>query len=303
MAPVIPPPARPAADVSRRAKERWYQTAWRIGRWPLIGCLPVMVPVICYLLVMVLMMILEESFIFFPTRYPEGDWQPPGLDFEDAWFEAADGIRIHGWYVPHDRPRGVVLFAHGNGLNLTDRADVVRVLHDRVGVSVLIFDYRGYGRSQGSPDEQGVLADARAARQWLARREAVAETDVVLLGRSLGGAVAVDLAAEGGARALVLESTFSSMPDLAAYHYPWLPVRLMMRTRFDSIGKIAAYHGPLLQSHSEADTIVPYRFGRRLFDAANQPKQFITLRGRDHNDPQPPDYYDALVAFLDGLES
>ena len=155
-----------------------------------------------------------------------------------------------------------MLFCHGNGGNITHRVDALKMLHRRAGVSVLIFDYRGYGRSEGKPSEAGVLADARAARAWLAAREKIAEADVVLMGESLGGAVAVDLAARDGARALVLESTFSSLPDVAAYHYPWLPVRWVMRTRFDSAGKIGDYHGPLLagprrRRHDRAAAVRP----------------------------------------------
>ena len=273
-------------------------TARPAARWLLRRCLWL---VICYLVVVGAMMIFERSFIFFPARYPEGDWQPQGISFEDAWFESADGTRIHGWYVPHERPRAVVLFCHGNAGNVSHRAEMLRILHEGVGVSVLIFDYRGYGRSQGRPDEPGVLADARAARKWLATRADVGQEEIVLMGRSLGGAVAVDLAAGQRARALVVESSFSSLPEVAAYHYPWLPVRWMMRTRFDSAGKIGTYHGPLLQSHGTADTIVPYRFGRRLFEAANQPKQFVALPELDHNEPQPVEYYRALIALLDDL--
>ena len=175
------------------------------------------------------------------------------------------------------------------------------MLQRRTGASVLIFDYRGYGRSEGKPSEEGVLADARAARAWLAAREKIPEALVVLMGESLGGAVAVDLAARDGARALVLESSFSSLPDVAAYHYPFLPVSWAMRTRFDSLSKIGNYHGPLLQAHGEADTIVPIQFGRRLFEAANQPKQFLLVPGHDHNDRMPVEFYDAVGAFLEGL--
>lgn len=249
----------------------------------------------------------EESLLFHPARYPDGDWHPPGVEFEDAWFTSVDGVRLHGWYVPHPNPRAVVLFCHGNAGNLTDRAATLRLLHDRVGVSVMIFDYRGYGRSEGTPSEAGILADGRAARAWLARRVNIPESEIVLMGRSLGGAVAVDLAADGGARALVLESTFSSVPDVAAAHVPVLPAsvvpaRLLMRTRLDSAAKIGRYRGPLLESHGDADTVVPYKLGRRLFEAANEPKRFITLPGADHNDPPPTAYYQTLAAFLAGLD-
>jgi len=256
-------------------------------------------PALIYLGVIILMMFLERAMIFFPSSYPEGDWNPAGLVFEDAWFEAPDGTRLHGWYVPCEHPRAAVLYCHGNAGNITHRAGILSRLHDQTRVSVLIFDYRGYGRSEGRPDEAGVLADARAARDWLARREGIEPGDVVLLGRSIGGGVAVDLAARDGAGALVLESTFTSLPDVAAHHYPWLPVRRLMRTRFDSLSKIANYHGPLLQSHGNADTIVPYPLGRQLFEAGNEPKQFITIPGGDHNDSQPEGYYETLSAFLD----
>ncbi len=272
--------------------------SWRLGRslGRIVGA-----ALVAYLVVMGVAMFLENSLIYFPSVYPEGDWSPRGLAFEDAWFQAADGTRIHGWYVPKQNARAAVLFCHGNGGNLTHRVDTLMMLHRRIGVSVLIFDYRGYGRSKGKPSEAGVLADARAARAWLAARENTRDADVVLMGESLGGAVAVDLAARDGARALVLESTFSSLPDVAAYHYAWLPVRWAMRTQFDSVAKIGDYHGPLLQAHGDADTIVPLCFGRRLFEAAAEPKQFLLLHGHDHNDPLPPQFDDALAALVERL--
>ena len=240
---------------------------------------------------------IEKSFVFAPSRYPAGDWRPAGLAFEDAWFAAVDGTRLHGWYVPLPQPRAVVLFCHGNGGNVALWADVLRILHDRMGVTAMGFDYRGYGRSQGTPSEAGVLADARAARTWLARRAGIAENRIVLMGRSLGGAVAVDLAADG-ARGLVLESTFTSMPEVGHAALPWLPVRTVMRTQLNSLAKIRNYHGPLLQSHGTADRLIPYAMGRQLFEAANEPKQFVAIPGGDHNDPQTDEYYAALFAFL-----
>ena len=247
-------------------------------------------------------MFFEESLIFFPSKYPAGYWQhPPGVAIEDAQFESADGTRLHGWYLPHPNPSAVVLFCHGNAGNITDRIAVLRRLHDDVGASVLIFDYRGYGRSEGTPDEDGILRDARAARTWLAEKAGVEEAEIVLFGRSVGGAVAVDLAAKDGARGLVLQSTFTSIPDMAAYHYRWLPVRGLIRTRLDSLSKIASYHGPLLMSHGRDDTIVPCALGKRLFEAANEPKRFIQLEGCDHNDSERPPYYRTLKEFFDAL--
>jgi uncharacterized protein len=289
-------PCQPSSAEQRRKRSpaSWlWSLTWRAGRAVLVA----------YLVIVLAAMLFENSMVFYPSPYPQGEWRPAGLTFEDAWFEAADGTRLHGWYVPKKNARAAVLFCHGNGGNITHRADVLEVLHNRVGVSTLIFDYRGYGRSSGKPNEAGVLADARAARRWLADREKIAESDVVLMGESLGGAVAVDLAARDGARALVLESTFNNLPDVAACRFPWLPVRWAMRTSLDSAAKIVDYHGPLFQTHGDADTIVPLQFGQRLFAAANEPKQFLLLPRHNHNDPLPAQYYADLAAFLDGVKS
>ncbi|MBI3839676.1 MAG: alpha/beta hydrolase [Planctomycetia bacterium] len=259
------------------------------------------IPVASYLVMLWMMMALEDSLIFFPSVYPEGFWQPVGFQFEDAWFTASDGIHLHGWYVPHPQPRAVVLFAHGNAGNISHRTEILELLANRLGVSVLIFDYRGYGRSEGRPSGAGILADARAARRWLAERAKMSEAEVVLMGESLGGAVLVDLAAKDGARALILENTFSSLPDVAAFHYPWVPVKLFMRTQLNSTKKIRDYHGPLLQIHGDADTIIPLALAERLYDAANPPKQFVLIRGGDHNDPRTPAFVQALDQFFAGL--
>jgi uncharacterized protein len=282
------PPGAPSPPVRTAARR-----AWRIVRLALIGA-------VAYLLVVVYMMAMENSLIYIPSVYPDGYWNPPGLEFEDAWFEAADGTKLHGWYVPHPNPRAVVLFAHGNAGNLSHRYELLQSLAE-LGVSVMIFDYRGYGRSTGSPSEAGVLADARAARRWLAKRAGIKESDIVLMGESLGGGVMVDLAATDGARALILENTFTSLPDVAAYHYPWLPVRWLMRSQLNSAAKIGRYHGPLLQFHGDADTIIPFEMGRQLFEAANDPKHLVVISGGDHNDPRSDAFFAALDQFLTQL--
>jgi len=257
-------------------------------------------PLLTYLLVMILAMFMEESLIFFPAKYPEGDWTPAGLEFEDAWFEAADGTKLHGWFVPHPSARLSVLYAHGNAGHLAHRAELLEQWH-ALGVNVLIFDYRGYGRSEGRPNESGVLQDARAARAWLAKRVNIAEKDVVLFGSSLGGGVMTDLAAKDGARALVLQSTFTSLPDVAAVHYPYLPAQLVMRNRLDSLSKIGQYRGPLFQSHGDRDDVIPFSLGQKLFAAANEPKRFHRRPGAGHDEGFDRAYFDALRKFLDEL--
>jgi fermentation-respiration switch protein FrsA (DUF1100 family) len=244
---------------------------------------------------------LEQAMVFHPRRYPAGDWQLDDLAHEDALFTAADGTRLHGWYAAPPNPQAVVLYCHGNAGNVTSCDWVLSLFSERLNCAVLVFDYRGYGKSDGTPSEAGILADARAARRWLAQRTGVAETDVVVVGRSLGGAVAVDLAARDGARALVLESTFTSLGDMAACKVGPLPVRWLMDMNLDSLSLIRRYHGPLLVSHGDADRLIPFEQGQRLFAAANDPKWFVPAPGRGHNDLPTREYVEALDRFLDGI--
>ncbi|MEN6457699.1 MAG: alpha/beta hydrolase [Thermoguttaceae bacterium] len=269
--------------------QKTLRRTWRAARLLLAG----------YLTLILVAMWFENRLIFYPFAYPAGNWQPVDLPVEDAWFKTPDGTQLHGWYLPHPNAQATVLFCHGNAGNVTHRAIAMAMLHQQAKVSVLVFDYRGFGRSQGKPNGENILADARAARRWLAEREKVAERDIVILGESIGGAVAVDLAARDGARALILESTFDSLPEVAAYHYPWLPVRWAMRTRLDSAALIGQYHGPVFQAHGAVDTLVPLANARRLFDAAQQPKQFLLLGNHNHNNLMPAEYYDALAAFIE----
>ncbi len=241
---------------------------------------------------------LDEMLALFPAPFPEGDWSPAERDFEDCWFEAVDGIRLHGWYLPHDNPRAVLLHLHGNAGNITHRAEVAEFLHERYGISIMLFDYRGYGRSEGVPTIEGLVRDAQAARDYLAMRADISPESIVLLGRSLGGAIAVQLASEDGARGLILESTFSSLREVSSNHYPALLVNLLVADRLDSVTAIANYDGPLLQCHGGFDRTIPIELGRDLFAAAREPKTFITMPGLDHNDWPSDEYYDALDEFF-----
>jgi fermentation-respiration switch protein FrsA (DUF1100 family) len=245
---------------------------------------------------------LVDSFLFHPWRYPRGRWEIDDATIEDVWFRSPDGVRLNGWFAAAERPRAVVLYAEGNAGNITGRRWVLDLFRDRMRASVLIFDYRGYGRSEGSPSQAGALSDARAARHWLAGRAGVAEGDIVLVGHSLGGAVVVDLAARDGARGLVLENTLSSLADVTERHFGRL-ARLLVTSRLDSVTKIGDYSGPLLQTHGDADTVIPYGQGRRLFEAANEPKRFVGVPGGDHNDPPAREYLEELDRFFDMLPS
>ena len=228
---------------------------------------------------------LERSLLYQPSSAEVGDWKPPPeIGFEHCDFRAKDDTWLYGWFLDHPERRAVVLFMHGNGGNVAMWAPSLQYLVERHRAAALVFDYRGYGRSEGHPTEQGLLQDARAARKWLAERTGVTEQSVVLMGQSLGGGVAVDLAAEDGARGLVLVSTFTSAPDVAAHHMPWLPVHLLMTQRYNSLDKIKQYHGPLLMCHGDADRVIPFEQGERLFAAApTKNKYFIRHPGDDQN--------------------
>jgi uncharacterized protein len=259
---------------------------------------------VTYLLVVLAMTFLETSLVYPAPPLAAGDWQPAGLDYEDIWFTSADGTKLHGWFVPHPSPKRAIVYCHGNGEFVAFNADLAALLRDALDASVFLFDYRGYGRSEGRPHEAGCIADGIAAQRWLAERMGAEPKEIVVMGRSLGAAVAAAMAAELGAKALVLENGFSRMTDVAAHHYPWLPVRLVMHNRYDSLQRIADYHGPLLQSHGVSDWIVPIRFARQLFDAApSQPKRFLEFNGQDHNDSFPPGYYRQLREFLDDISA
>ena len=266
--------------------------SWKIVR-PLL---------IAYLVVLLMLSFLERLLVYPAPRHSEADWVVDGLAYEDVYFSAEDGTKLHGWYVPHEQPKAVVLFCHGNGENVARLTPLLRLLHDRAEVSTFAWDYRGYGRSAGKPHETNVLSDARDAQLWLAERAGVRPEDVVVYGRSLGGAVAVGLASQYPVRGMVLERTFAELVETAQHHFRWLPVRLMMKNRYPSAERIAAYQGPLFQSHGTEDRVVPFAMGQKLFDAATtRNKQFFVVEGGDHHGPQPEEYYVALGGFLDSL--
>ena len=243
----------------------------------------------------------EDRFIFFPTRELAGTPADLGLTYRDVTFIAADGIQLHGWLFPGQRAMAL-LWLHGNGGNISHRLDNLAVMNRRLGVSILIFDYRGYGRSEGRPTERGTYEDAQAALACLRSTPEVEGMPVVLFGRSLGGAVAVDLAVSKDVEGVVLESTFASM---ARRTYPFLPVGLVIRTKYDSLSKIGRLAAPLLVLHSRDDEVVPYEEGVKLYEGAHGPKSMHTIVGAGHNDTYlrgGESYWRALDDFLGELE-
>ena len=245
----------------------------------------------------------ERALIYFPIRELAGTPASLGLAYQDAWFEAEDGVRLHGWLIPGARPT-TLLWCHGNAGNISHRLDNIQEIHHRLGIGVFIFDYRGYGRSDGSPTEAGLYRDTRAARETLVRNLGVPAQQIVYFGRSLGAAVALELALAHPPPGLILESPFLSVPVMANRTIPGSG--FLFKTRFDSLAMIDRSRTPLLILHGDADEVVPYEHGRRLWEAASEPKAFYTIAGARHNDTYLAggnEYWEAWRKFLDDLPS
>ena len=243
----------------------------------------------------------ERAFIYYPVRELTGTPASFGLAYRDVWFQADDGVRLHGWLIPGARPT-TLLWSHGNAGNIGHRLDNIREIHQRLGIGVFIFDYRGYGQSEGSPTEAGLYRDARAAREALVRDAGVPSERIVYFGRSLGAAVALELALAHPPRGLILESPFLSVQAMANRTLPGSGY--LFKSRFDSLARIGRLRAPLLILHGDADEVVPYEHGRRLWEAASEPKAFYTIDRARHNDTYlvgGREYWEAWRQFLDRL--
>jgi uncharacterized protein len=231
----------------------------------------------------VLLMVYENKFIYFPDRYPTGQYlQAANIpSLADCWMTTEDGLKLHAWYLPADHPLATIVMAHGNAGNISNRIGMMSALR-QYGFSVFQFDYRGYGRSEGTPSEEGIYIDGQTAFDFAAKLPQVDPDKIVLWGTSLGGAVAVDVATKRQAAVLILESTFTSAGDMADIYYPF--ARYLLKTKMNSIGKISQIHTPLLILHGRKDSTVPIRLGQELYAAANDPKEFYEITNAGHND-------------------
>ena len=270
----------------------WLNSLWRI----------VLVAIAVYVTLGVFMYFFQPRLLYLPgvpSRAHMATPQAIGLDYEPVRIETGDGVTLDAWFIPAANPRGTLLFFHGNAGNISHRLQSIAIFHE-LGLSVLIVDYRGYGASTGEPSEDGTYADALAAWRYLTETRGVPANRIILFGRSLGSAVAANLASRTTPTALILESAFTSAPDLAADHYWFFPARWLTRFRYDTRTALASIGCPLLLVHSRHDEIVPFAHGRALLDAAREPKQFLELRG-GHNDGfvvSGRAYRDGLDAFL-----
>jgi pimeloyl-ACP methyl ester carboxylesterase len=282
---------------------------WRIARIMILLCVGLILIIMAF----------EDSFIYFPAKFPEGVWAVKDIaaregelvpKIEDCHFTTSDGLKLHGWYcAPHRKVGGelepvparmVLLWFHGNAGNISHRYDMIRLLM-KIPVNVFIIDYRGFGKSEGAPSEQGLYRDARAAWDYLTSERGLGPERIIIFGKSLGGVPAVDLASKVEAAGLIVQSSFTSASDMAAAILPVFP-RVFLSSKMDSKGKIANVRCPKLFIHSRADEVVPYELGRRLFEAAPEPKQFYEVERAPHNSTYivgGKEYLEALRTFID----
>lgn len=241
----------------------------------------VIIIVVSLLLLNIWMYFQQPNMIFYPIRelyQTPADW---GFDHEDVIFNTADDVQLHGWYIPHKQSEHVLLFFRGNAGNISHRRDSIEIFH-RLGLNIFIIDYRGYGKSKGRPGEQGLYQDADAAWHYLTEEKGFSANQVIIFGRSLGGAVAANLASGVQSHGLILESTFSSAQDFARSVFPVLSRLVFMRYDFNTAEKIQRVHCPVLVLHSPDDEIMPFHLGEKVFQLAHQPKHFVPMKG-DHN--------------------
>ncbi len=247
--------------------------------------------------------IFQGRYLYFPnipTRELQTTPADIGYNYADVSIQTVDDQELHGWFIQRDTPRGTVLFFHGNAGNISHRLDSIAFWHQQ-GFEVFIFDYRGYGRSSGTPSEAGTYRDGQAAWEYLLDERSVDPRNIVLFGRSLGAAIAARTASENAPRALILESVFSSVRDMGRRYYPWLPVRWITRLHYDTAALVSQIDCPVLVIHSRDDEIIPFDQGRKVFERAGQPKEFLEILG-DHNGGfilSGPLYRDGVGGFLD----
>lgn len=235
-----------------------------------------------YIFICLLMYIFQSGMMYYPVK---DIYQTPaalGLEFEEVAFESQNGSEITGWYVPANAPRGTVLFSHGNAGNISGRLETLRILNS-LNLNVLIYDYQGYGNSKGSSSEETTYQDAMAAWRFLNVNKQIPPSEIILMGRSLGGAISAWLATKTEPAALILESTFTSAKDLAAEIYPIFPVRLLMKFEYPTAEYVEKISIPILITHSTEDQLVPYHHGRELYEIASQPKSFFKMSGNHGN--------------------
>ena len=260
---------------------------------------------------MIIPRFIEKGLIFFPNK--SNDSTTPdvfGIEYDDVTFQTEDGLNLNGWFIPGkkttpDDDLHTLLWFHGNAGNINRRLDNLKMLHDRVPVNIFIIDYRQYGKSEGRISEKGTYLDAKAALAYLHSRKDINNEKIIFFGRSLGSAVAIDLAVKEQCCALILETPFTSIKEMGKELYPFLLIILdLLKTKYDSLSKISEIKVPTLIMHGDKDELVPIEQGRKLYEQANEPKEFYTIPGAMHNDTHivgGEEYFDVIKRFVSKL--
>jgi uncharacterized protein len=223
---------------------------------------------------------IENSILFFPVKELDGTPERIELNFEEITLVTADKVKLHGWWVPRENAVATLILSHGNGGNISHRLGKLQIFHN-LGLNVLLYDYRGYGKSEGTPNETGLYADVQAAYDFAVKEKNIPAGEIIAYGESLGGPVAAHLAANNRVKALILDSTFTNLKDMARSRSPLLVG--LVQSKFDTLADVAKVKSPTLVLHSPEDEVVPYSQGRKLFASSNAPKQFFQLRGSHNN--------------------
>lgn len=239
---------------------------------------------------------IERKSIFFPMKGITATPEALGLPYEDIYFKTSDNKRLNGWFVPCENGNFTVIFCHGNAGNIGHRLEKILILHN-LGLNTFIFDYRGYGKSTGTPYEAGLYKDALGAYKYLTEKRKIPGDDIILYGESIGGAVVIDLASRKKVRALITEDTFSSIKEMSKVAYPFIP-HFVFSSRFDCVSKIKDADCQKLIIHSVDDEIVPFYMGEKLYSIAKPPKKFLKIRG-SHNTA----FFDSEKEYTEGIKS
>ena len=281
-------------DSSNGRTRSIFRILWRLFAFGVSG----------YVLLIAVIVANESQLVYPGSKYPRGNWQPD-FEFEDVKFNSVDDMEIHGWFLPQPGATETVLLCHGNAENVAQSAASSGIkFRDTLNANVFVFDYRGFGKSEGSPFEEVILKDTELAMKWLNQRTGTRPDEIIVAGHSIGGGPAVHVAAKLGAKALFLQRTFASLVAPAQKKYWFVPVNWLMRNRYPSAEKISACGVPLHQSHPEADELVPLSTGKELFDACPATvKQFYLFQDAGHWDQLPNEYWDSCRVFLKRVNS
>ena len=257
-----------------------------------------------YIGALTLLMFFERSLLFPAPPVQAGEWNAKRFGAEEFFIDSEDNAKVNVWLLAKPDTKTTLIFAHGNGETLGFMGWELVEIRDRWNVNVVAFDFRGYGKTGGLAGEKAILADSIAVAKWVESNSRFTDHNRIAMGRSLGGAAAIEIATKTNVDGLILDRTFSSIVDVAADRYPFFPIRWVMRNQFRSIEKLPSYSGPLVQMHGDVDELIPYQFGKKLFDAcSSKQKYLLSVPGLHHNDPWPEEFWDVGKRLIRGIET